>query len=117
MPRKKRGSKVYEKALQRMAALKSINSNFDFGNGVNAVSYQQAIDDFKISLDDYNFILSAADEKQSVLDNREDFLNDMNERTLSGAASQYGRDSIEYDQAGGTRTRERKKPVARKKAS
>lgn len=117
MPRKKRSSKVYDKALQRMAAMRSINSNFDFGNNVNAVSYQQAIDEFKISLDDYNLILSVADEKQSVLDDREDFLNDMNERTLSGAASHYGRDSKEYDQAGGTRTRERKKPVRKKKAS
>ena len=57
MPRKKKSSKVYEKALQRMAALKSIDPNFDFGGGVNAAGYQQAIDSNETDLENYNITL------------------------------------------------------------
>lgn len=115
MPRRKRGSKVLQKALQRMAALKSINPNFDFGNGVNAVTCQQAIDELVTSMDDYNLVLSLADEKESVFASKEAYVNSLTERMLIGVATQYGKDSVQYDQAGGTRTSERKKPGPRKK--
>jgi hypothetical protein len=38
-------------------------------------------------------------------------LKDWNERMLAGVATAYGKDSSEYEQAGGVRKSERKKPV------
>ncbi|MFN8291423.1 MAG: hypothetical protein U0U70_14295 [Chitinophagaceae bacterium] len=115
MARPKKTYRVYEKALQRMASLKSIDPNFDFGGNVNAVSYQQTIDDMKASMDDYNTSLSLVDEKSNSFKDKEDILNDMNERVLLGAAARFGKDSSAYEQAGGTRKSERKKPVRKAK--
>lgn len=115
MARRKTSSRVYEKALQRMASLKSIDPNFDFGGDVTAVSYQQTIDDMKASMDDYNTSLSIVDEKSNYFKDKEDILNDMNERVLLGAAARYGKDSSAYEQAGGTRKSNRKKIVRKVK--
>ena len=58
-------------------------------------------------------------ELDGLLDNRDDsaaLLNSYNTRALSAIRGIFGPDSIEYDQAGGTRTSERKKPVRTAKA-
>jgi hypothetical protein len=44
-------------------------------------------------------------------------LSDLNTRALSAIRGLFGPDSAEYDQAGGVRTSERKKPAARTKAA
>lgn len=100
-----------------MAALKSIDPNFDFGGGVNAAGYQQAIDSNETDLENYNITLSLADERQSVFQKSEKILQDWNERVLTGVGTRYGKDSLQYDQAGGTRKSERKRPVRKKKTS
>ena len=41
-------------------------------------------------------------------------VSDINTRALSGIRAVYGPNSTEYEQAGGTRTDERKRPAARK---
>ena len=43
-------------------------------------------------------------------------MRDLNERALDGVASKYGKNSNEYEQAGGTRKSERKRPVRKPKA-
>lgn len=117
MPRRKRGSKILEKARQRLAALKSIDSNFDFGGGVNAVSYEQAIEELETLVDDYNLTLSLADQRGGLVKDKEDFVGDLTERALIGAGTRYGKDSVQYNQAGGIRKSERKKPAPKKKIS
>lgn len=41
-------------------------------------------------------------------------VKDLSKRMLTGVASKYGKNSSEYEMAGGTRKSERKKPVAKK---
>lgn len=111
MGRKKRSSKAYEKGFRRIAAVQSIDTDFDLGNGLNAKDYQGAITEVKAAMDGYNTLLSTLDEKLNTLKDKEKSLNNWNERILNGVASKYGKDSSEYEQAGGVRKSERKKPV------
>ena len=109
MARLKTNSKTFEKAFKRHAAVQSIDQNYDLGNGLIAKDYQQAITDVKSTMDDYNTTLSIADEKLNTLKEKEKSLKNWNERILNGVASKYGKDSSQYEQAGGVRKSERKK--------
>lgn len=114
MARLKTNSKTYEKAFKRHAAVQSIDANYDLGNGLIAKDYEKVITDVKSAMDEYNTVLSTADEKLNKLKDKERILTDWNERVLNGVASKYGKDSSEYEQAGGVRKSERKKRSANK---
>lgn len=114
MARLKTSSPTYVKAFRRIAAVKSIDSNFDLGNGLKAPDYQLAIDAVKNSMDDYNTTLSTVDDKLNILKEKEKVLRDWNERILVGVAAKFGKNSSEYEQAGGKRKSERKKPATKK---
>ena len=86
MGRRKTSSKTYEKAFRRIAAMKSIDSSFDLGNGITEKAYQQAITDTKSAMDDYNTLLSTVDDKLNALKEKEKSLKDWNERALAGVS-------------------------------
>lgn len=114
MARLKTNSKTYEKAFKRHAAVQSIDSNYDLGNGLVAKDYQAAITEVKTAMDTYNTALSTVDGYLNVLKEKEKVLRNWNERILTGVASKFGKDSSEYEKAGGVRKSERKKPKPRK---
>jgi ABC-type transporter Mla subunit MlaD len=72
----------------------------------------------KAAVDDLNEqIEKTRSQLAKLLDNRDDSakdLSDLNTRALSAIRGIFGPDSAEYDQAGGVRTSERKKPVRTK---
>ena len=109
MARLKTSSKTYEKAFRRIASVQSIDVNFDLGNGLVAADYQKAITDVKTAMDDYNTTLSTVDEKLNILKEKEKLLDNWNERILVGVAAKFGKDSSQYEQAGGVRKSERKR--------
>jgi hypothetical protein len=109
MGREKRTSSAYDKASIRMAACKSIDSSFDFGNDLTQANYQSAIDDVKNTMDDYNTTLSTIDDKLNSLQDKEFTLRTWNERVLTGVAAKYSKYSSQYEQAGGARRSNRKK--------
>lgn len=111
MARLKTSSITYEKAFRRLAAVKSIDGNFDLGNDLSAANYEAAIKSVKDAMDDYNNTLSTVDDKLNFLKQMEETLRDWNERILTGVAAKYGKKSSQYEQAGGKRKTERKKPV------
>jgi len=111
MGRQKRKSKIITSAEVRLASIQSIDPNFDLGNGNTAVAYQAAIDSTQDSLDTYNTLLSTVDEAYNNFLLSEKALKDLSEAMLIGVAAMYGKDSNEYEQAGGTRKSERKRPV------
>lgn len=113
MGRLKRTSKVLDRANARAAGLRSIGA-LDFGNGLTSASYEQSISDVQTRLDDYNQTLSSLDEKANDLVAAEKTLQDLTERLLAGVAARFGKDSSEYEQAGGVRKSERKRPAGRK---
>ena len=113
MARLRRTSSVLETARQRLAGLKSIAPPPTFGPTVTLNSYEAATLAFNQKVNSYNEAVASLDELQNDLEADEDNLREMNKRILSAVEAQYGPDSSEYEQAGGTRKSERKKPKAK----
>src|SRR5687767_8109583 len=114
MARQKRFSPVYDAAQTRHAAMSSIDAALDLSNGLTLAGYKAAIDAVKTSLDDYNNLLSTVDVKLNELQEKEVLLKSWSERMLAGVASKYGKDSNQYEMAGGTRKSEIKRPTKKK---
>lgn len=113
MARARRGSSVLDTARQRLAGLKAINPAPNLGPALTLTAYEQELTTFSADLDSYNQDLAALDEKQNRLEAGENSLRDKNKRILSAVEAQFGPDSNEYEQAGGTRQSERKRPTGR----
>jgi hypothetical protein len=113
MSRRKRTSSVLEAAHHRLAGLSAITPPPNFGASLTLAAYGTQISDFSTKLDTYNQTLSTLDDLQNGLDAAENDLRESNKRYLSATEAHYGPDSSEYEQAGGTRTSERKKPKAK----
>ena len=119
MARIKRTSPAAEKATSRASALSSISPTLDLGNGLTLASYKAVIAGIvdpttgKLAL--YNTALSALDGQLNELDSAERSLNALSETMLSAVAVKFGKDSSEYEKAGGVRKSERKKPTKKVK--
>jgi len=109
MARRKRDSKLLAILQNRIAGLKSIDENLDLGGGIGVASLTEAYTALADALATYNKLLSDVDAALNDVVARELEARDMIERTLAGVAAKYGKDSSEYEQAGGTRKSERKK--------
>lgn len=113
MARARRSSSVLDTARQRLAGLKAINPAPNLGPALSLTGYETETTTFSTSLDTYNEKLAALDELQNSLEAAENSLRDKNKRILSAVEAQYGPDSSEYEQTGGTRQSERKRPTGR----
>jgi len=109
MARTKRTSAVSEAAKLRLAGLQSIDPLLDLGGGLTVASFKADIEDVDGELNTYNTMLSDVDQVSNRLDTKEDKLNDKSTRMLAAVGAHFGKDSDEYEKAGGTRTSERKK--------
>jgi hypothetical protein len=109
MARKRRTSAPLETTRQRLAGLKQINPAPDFGGNLNAAGGQAIVTDLTDELDGYNQDNAALDERQNVVDRKEDAAGDWSKRMLAAIGARYGTDSSEYEMVGGTRTSERKR--------
>ena len=103
MPRPKRKSPVLEKAQNRSDALATIDPKLSLGQDLTLTSYNAKTAALEEKVKEYNDLLAQTDSTSTTLDTMEAELADLTERMLKGVASQYGRDSVEYGQAGGTR--------------
>jgi len=113
MARARRSSSVLDTAQQRLAGLKAINPAPELGPALSLAGYETEITTFGTTLNTYNERLAALDELQNSLEAAENSLRDKNKRILSAVEAQYGPDSSEYEQAGGTRQSERRRPTGR----
>lgn len=109
MARKKRDSKLLAILQNRIAGLKSIDENLDLGAGIGVASLTKTHQALVDALARYNKLLSEVDGALNDVVALELEARDLIERALAGVASKYGKDSSEYEQAGGTRKSERKK--------
>ena len=104
MGRPKRSSSVsLDKALPRAAALSAIDPKLDLGNGLTLVAYRNKITNAQNKADVYNTLLSEVDAAALALEQAETTLSDWSDRMLAGVGSYYGKNSEEYEKAGGTR--------------
>lgn len=111
MPRQKKTSKTLESAATRLASLKSIDPDLDLGNGITVKEFEKTILRTTMTLEKYNTSLSVADQNEQLFEADEKLLKDFNERVLLGVGTRYGKDSNEYEMAGGVKKSNRKKPV------
>jgi hypothetical protein len=107
MSRQKRTSRILEKVELRLARLKAIDPAMDFGDARNVSTIIQLIEQLRTRLDAYNTALSMIDSSKAAIDELEKTLSDLSEKMLIGVAFKYGKDSHEYEMAGGVRKSER----------
>ncbi|MBC8256267.1 MAG: hypothetical protein H8E85_03070 [Candidatus Marinimicrobia bacterium] len=108
--KRKESSGDLDTARGRLAGLQAIDPALDFGNGKDLVNYQALITDAETALASYNTRLAEVDELYNNFLEKERSVAAMNTEMLSSVRGVYGRDSDEYEQAGGTRTSEKKRP-------
>jgi hypothetical protein len=109
MVKKKKSAPILESASARMAGVKSIAPDLDLGNGLSINTYSGSINALRETLEAYNTLLAEVDVKQNEFKEKQKQLKDLHERMLMGVGARFGKDSVEYTQAGGVRKSERKK--------
>ncbi|MBN3875409.1 MULTISPECIES: hypothetical protein [unclassified Nostoc] len=119
MPRQKRTYRVLEKAELRMSGLKAIDPSMDFGDARNLQNITQIIQQYRSKIEAYNTTLALIDSYKNEMKDLETTLSDLTEKMLLGVAFKYGKDSYEYQMAGGVRKsdRIRKSTATRLKAT
>ncbi|MCC5648683.1 hypothetical protein LC609_02305 [Nostoc sp. XA013] len=107
MSRKKRTSRTLEKAQLRSAGLKSIVPNIKFDENYSLEKLIESIDLLRNKLDVYNTALSVVDSSKTEIEEMEKNLSQLSEKMLMVVAIKYGKDSREYEMAGGVRYSDR----------
>ncbi|BAZ47789.1 hypothetical protein NIES4103_03930 [Nostoc sp. NIES-4103] len=103
-----RSSAAIDKAQLRIALLKSINENLDLGHGLSIEAYSHLINTTRAVLEAHNTLVSNLEESRKTITQMDKALSEMSERMLSGVATVYGKNSIEYSKAGGSNRRRSK---------
>ena len=115
--RMKRMSNALEKAEKRAESLSSIEEDLDLGNGLTLESYWEEIAKVRDLQKRYNAGLSGVDQAYNELQAEEKILLEMTDHMLSAVKVKFGRDSYEYEMAGGVRHSERKRPRRKAKTN
>lgn len=103
-----------ELARQRLAGLKSISPPPEFGNNLKVSDDEADINTLSAKVDSHNGLLSQVDESQNELEALEQGVSDKSVRMLAASKAEYGPDSSQYEQVGGTRRSDRKRPSPKK---
>ncbi|WP_375514538.1 hypothetical protein [uncultured Nostoc sp.] len=107
MSRQKRTSRILEKAELRSTGLKAIDSNMDFGDNCDLPNLTKSIEQLRTMLDAYNIALAMIDSDKTKIDEMEKSLSNLTDKMVRGVAFKYGKNSSEYEMAGGIRDSER----------
>ncbi|MGV0105090.1 ATPase involved in DNA repair [Nostoc sp. DSM 114160] len=108
-----RSSAAVDKAQLRLALLKSVDENLDLGYGLNIESYNHLINTTRATLEAHNTLVSNLEESRKTIIQMDKALSEMSERMLSGVATIYGRNSIQYSKAGGSNGKRNKKSISK----
>ncbi|MEH1870454.1 hypothetical protein [Nostoc sp.] len=107
MSRPKRTSRILEKAELRSTGLKAIDSKMDFGDNCDLQNMTKSIEQLRTMLDAYNIALAMIDSSKTKIDDMEKTLSNLTDKMVRGVAFKYGKNSSEYEMAGGIRDSER----------
>jgi ABC-type hemin transport system substrate-binding protein len=107
MSRKKRISRILEKAQLRSAGLKSIVPSVKFDENYSLEKMIESIEQLRNTIDVYNTALSVVDSSKTEIEDMEKNLSQLSEKMLMVVAIKYGKDSREYEMAGGVRSSDR----------
>ncbi|MDF5711241.1 MAG: hypothetical protein PUP90_27115 [Nostoc sp. S4] len=107
MSRKKRTSRVLEKVELRTAGMKLILPSIKFDEDYNLEKLIESLDDLRNELNIHNNALALVDSSLTKIEEMEKNLNQLSEKMLMLVAIKYGKDSAEYEMAGGIRESDR----------
>ena len=107
MSRQRKTSRILEKVELRIAGLKAIDPKMDFGNDRSLDHLMQFVNQIRTRLDAYNTALAVIDSSKTEIQQLEKTMADLADQMLLGVAFKYGKDSSEYERAGGVRKSER----------
>lgn len=116
MFRKKSTCRPIEKAKVRLDGIQAIDAALDLGTGLSTKGYTQKIVALQQKISAYNSSLANIDALRSQIVAEEKDLSDYSEKMLIGIANRFGKNSYEYEKAGGVRKSERKRPGRRSQA-
>jgi ABC-type hemin transport system substrate-binding protein len=111
MPRPKRRSRILEKAQLRSAGMKSIVPSIKFDEDYNLEKLIESIEQLRNKIDVYNTALSIVDSSRAEIEEMEKHLSQLSEKMLMVVAIKYGKDSREYEMAGGVRSSDRARKI------
>ena len=106
MARRKRRSPVIAKAHIRAVSLRSISTELVLTSELTLADFEAHVNLTQDKLNEYNLKLAELDGLLNELEAEEKRLNEHTQRMLAAVAAVYGKDSSEYEQAGGTRRSE-----------
>jgi hypothetical protein len=109
MAYKRRTSQVIADAQERATNLKAIDPVLDLGGGLTVAALEGEIAAAQTALEKYNKLLAKADAAANELNALEKQLGTSSGRMLAGVGVRFGKDSSEYEMAGGVRTSEIKR--------
>ena len=115
MARKKRNSAILQKAEGRASGLRQISPTLDLGPGLTLAELEAKISQFRTKQQRYNDLLPLLDALSNELDADEEEIVELLSRFLAASGARWGKNSTEYELAGGTRTDERKRGGGRSK--
>ncbi len=109
MARRKKGSRMLTKAERRLAGIKSIDAKLDLGNGLSTAWYEKEVTKLRQAVEEYNMLLSKVDDASNNVEAVEKQLATASENVLLGVKIKFGKDSSQYEMAGGTRLSDRRR--------
>jgi 16S rRNA G527 N7-methylase RsmG len=109
MAYKRRASQIVADAQKRATNLKAVDPNLDLGDGLTVAAFEGEISAVQEALEKYNKLLAKADAAANELNELEKKLGTLSGRMLAGVGVKYGKDSSQYEMAGGVRTSEIKR--------
>lgn len=109
MGRARRTSSVIPKAIVRLNNLKSISPTLDLGGGLTVAAFEQLIGQAQTTENDHNQMVAALDEKANQLNALLKEVKELSARMLAGVGARHGKNSDEYEKAGGVKTDEIKR--------
>jgi len=111
MARLKRSSTVLDKATLRISGMRSISETLEFSDSLNLAEYEKRIQTLQTKLSSYNTMLSTVDEAVGKIELLEQDLRSYSEKMLMSVATRYGKNSLQYMQAGGKPRKSSKRSV------
>ncbi|MCU0549530.1 MAG: hypothetical protein MUC48_09300 [Leptolyngbya sp. Prado105] len=103
MTTKTRESKALEKAEARIKGMQEINSPVDLGNGISLDNYITKAEALRQQIEAHNTLLKTLEQSRQSIAEAEQELNDFSEHILLSVAALYGKQSKQYERAGGKR--------------
>jgi hypothetical protein len=96
-------SKALEKAEARVKGMQSIGETIDLGNGISLDNYAAQTQALREKVDAYNALVKSLEQLRQTIAQDEKELNDFSEHMLLGVGALYGKQSKQYEKAGGSR--------------